>query len=99
MPRSRCWRVRRQFWAGGARTVGLGRTPQAAPTRTARLLWFALAACPSILWMATANTLSQSVAPIPFLWILPLSVYLLSLILCFDRDGWYRPAVFAWRCR
>ncbi len=44
--------------------------------------------------MATANTLSQSVAPIPFLWILPLGIYLLSLILCFDREGWYRPSIF-----
>ena len=44
--------------------------------------------------MATANTLSQSVAPIPFLWILPLSVYLLTLILCFDREGWYRPSLY-----
>jgi SAM-dependent methyltransferase len=44
--------------------------------------------------MATANTLSQSIAPIPFLWILPLSVYLLSLILCFDRQGWYRPPIY-----
>jgi SAM-dependent methyltransferase len=66
----------------------------AAPERSDLLLWFALAACPSILWMATANTLSQSIAPIPLLWILPLSVYLLSLILCFDRQGWYRPALY-----
>ena len=66
------------------------------PTRGDRLLWFALAACPSILWMATANTLSQSVAPIPLLWILPLSVYLLSLILCFDREGWYGPKGYRW---
>jgi SAM-dependent methyltransferase len=29
------------------------------------------------------------VAPIPFLWILPLSVYLLTFILCFDREGLY----------
>jgi spermidine synthase len=88
----------------GPLRAGWGRSP--APTTQSRedslpkvtwntrLLWFTLAACPSILWMATANTLSQSVAPIPFLWILPLSVYLLSLILCFDREGWYRPAVY-----
>ncbi len=68
--------------------------PQAPPTPAGRLLWFTLAACPSILWMASANTLSQSVAPIPFLWILPLGIYLLTLILCFDRDGWYRPAIY-----
>ncbi len=71
-----------------------GHETTSAPTRSTRLLWFILAACPSVLWMATANTLSQSVAPIPFLWILPLSVYLLTLILCFDREGWYRPSLY-----
>ncbi len=43
-----------------------------------------------------ANHLSQEVAPVPFLWVLPLSIYLLSFILCFERDGWYRPALFRW---
>jgi SAM-dependent methyltransferase len=77
-------------------TAGAGEPRPAtmrSPARADLLLWFVLAACPSILWMATANTLSQSVAPIPFLWILPLSIYLLSLILCFDREGWHRPAI------
>ena len=64
------------------------------PAVSERLLWIALAACPSVLWLGIANTLSQVVAPIPFLWILPLGIYLLSFILCFDREGWYRPAVF-----
>jgi SAM-dependent methyltransferase len=88
--------------AGAAAVLGpLAATPLAAARAAAssvptndRLLWLILATCPSILWMATANTLSQSVAPIPFLWILPLSIYLLTLILCFDRDGWYRPAIY-----
>lgn len=57
-----------------------------------RLTWMVLAACPSALWLATANQVSQSVAPMPFLWILPLGIYLLTLILCFDRDGWYSPS-------
>ena len=30
------------------------------------------------------------VAAVPFLWILPLSLYLLSFILCFAGNGWYR---------
>ena len=33
--------------------------------------------------------LLQNIAPIPLLWIVPLSAYLLSLILCFDSDRWY----------
>ncbi len=60
------------------------------------LLWIALAACASTLWLAVANHLSQEVAAIPFLWILPLSLYLLSFILCFEGSGWYRRSWFRW---
>jgi hypothetical protein len=56
--------------------------------------WLALAACPAALWLAVANHLSQEVAAVPFLWILPLSLYLLSFIICFDARGSYRPALF-----
>ena len=59
-------------------------------------LWVALAACASTLWLATANHLSQEVAPIPFLWVLPLSLYLLTFVLCFEAQGWYRPEIFRW---
>lgn len=58
--------------------------------------WLALAACPSVLWLAVANQLSQDVAAVPFLWVLPLSLYLLSFVLCFDSEGWYRPRLFRW---
>jgi hypothetical protein len=63
---------------------------------TRPLLWMALAACASSLWLAVANHLSQEVAAIPFLWVLPLGLYLLSFILCFDRAGWYSPRVYRW---
>jgi SAM-dependent methyltransferase len=53
-------------------------------------LWLALPACASILLLAITNHLSQNVAAIPFLWVLPLSIYLLSFILCFEGSGWYR---------
>jgi SAM-dependent methyltransferase len=49
-----------------------------------------------VLWLAVANHLSQEVAAVPFLWVLPLSLYLLSFILCFESSVWYRPAVFRW---
>jgi hypothetical protein len=72
------------------------RAPEPAPeiALTQRLLWIALAACPSALWLAMANTLSQNVAPVPLLWVLPLAVYLLTLVLAFDGERWYRPAIF-----
>ena len=48
-----------------------------------------LAACASALLLAVTNHLTQNIAAIPFLWVLPLSLYLLSFILCFDSDRWY----------
>lgn len=57
-------------------------------------LWIALAACPSALLLAVTNHLSQNIAPIPLLWVVPLGVYLLSLILCFDSDRWYQPRLW-----
>ena len=54
-----------------------------------------LAACASALLLAVTNHLTQNVAAIPFLWILPLSLYLLSFILCFDFGRWYRRRLFA----
>jgi nitrate/nitrite transporter NarK len=52
-------------------------------------LWFLLPACASILLLATTNKICQDVAVIPFLWILPLALYLLSFIICFDSPRWY----------
>ncbi len=68
-------------------------TPEAAPAAPAKslyLLWMALAACPSMLLLAVTNHLTANIAPIPFLWILPLVLYLLTFILCFEGRGWYR---------
>ncbi len=62
-----------------------------APSQRPRyLFWLALPACASILLLAFTSYLTQHLAPIPLLWILPLVVYLLSFILTFDSDRWYR---------
>jgi hypothetical protein len=58
------------------------------------LFWFSLSACGSILLLAATNQLCQEVASIPFLWLLPLCLYLLSFILCFEFDRFYNRAVF-----
>lgn len=57
-------------------------------------LWFALAAVPSTLLLATTNQVCADIASVPFLWVLPLSLYLLSFILCFDSDRWYNRSLF-----
>ncbi|MDM0116826.1 fused MFS/spermidine synthase [Variovorax sp. J22R133] len=58
------------------------------------LLWLTLPALGSWLLLAITNHITQNVAAIPFLWVLPLSVYLLSFVLCFESDRWYRRSVF-----
>ena len=60
------------------------------PTGKTYLMWLLLPAVASVLLLAITNHLSQNVAAIPFLWVLPLSIYLLSFILCFEGEGWYR---------
>lgn len=67
----------------------------AVPTWADKFLWMGLAAAASALLLAVTNHLTQNVAAIPFLWVLPLSLYLLSFILCFDSDRWYRRSLFA----
>jgi hypothetical protein len=67
---------------------------QTKPTVGIHLLWLSLAACASIMFLATTNQICQDVAAVPFLWVLPLSLYLLSFIICFDQPRWYSRAVF-----
>jgi spermidine synthase len=64
------------------------------PERRQYLLWMLLPACASLLMLAVTNHLTKDVAAIPLLWLLPLSVYLLSFVLCFDRRRWYRRNLF-----
>ncbi len=64
------------------------------PQLLAHCLWFGLAACASTLLLAVTNHLCQDVASIPFLWILPLGLYLLTFILSFDAPAWYQRKLF-----
>src|SRR5579864_637238 len=59
-----------------------------------RLQWIGLAACASVLLLATTNLVCQDIAVSPFLLVLQLSLYLLSFIVCFENDRWYRREVF-----
>ncbi len=59
------------------------------------VLWFVLPAFASVVLLSVTNHLCQNVAVIPFLWIAPLSLYLLSFIICFDSERWYVRPLFA----
>jgi SAM-dependent methyltransferase len=65
-----------------------------APTMGTILYWIGLSACASALLLATTSSLTQNVAPIPLLWIAPLSLYLLSFILSFESDRIYQQWLF-----
>ncbi|MGI9474699.1 MAG: spermidine synthase [Rubripirellula sp.] len=56
-----------------------------------RFIWIALPAVASTVLLVVTNHVCQDVAVIPFLWVLPLSLYLLSFIICFDSPQWYKP--------
>lgn len=58
------------------------------------LLWIGLAAAASILLLATTSHITQEVAVIPFLWVLPLAIYLITFILAFSGDRWYSRRFF-----
>ena len=55
------------------------------PTRRVQLRWIALAAVPAALLIGVTTDISTDVAAVPFLWIVPLTVYLATLILAFLR--------------
>ena len=79
--------------------AGAGETSEpidAGPPPSARdvALWLALAACGSAMLLATTNQLCLEVSSVPFLWIMPLAIYLFTFIICFDHERWYHRGVF-----
>jgi SAM-dependent methyltransferase len=61
----------------------------APPTLALQGLWLLLAALGSLLLLSITTHITQNVASIPFMWVLPLAIYLVTFILCFDGNGWY----------
>lgn len=57
--------------------------------------WIALPALASSLLMSITNHVCQNVAVVPLLWILPLTLYLVTFIICFDKERWYVRRWFA----
>lgn len=68
--------------------------PVPAPTWGLRAVWVALGACASIMLLAMTNQMAIDVASVPFLWVIPLALYLLSFILCFASERWYPRVLF-----
>jgi len=68
-------------------------TAEAAPPLAARdfAWWLALSATGSVMLLAVTNHLTQNVASVPLLWLVPLTLYLATFIIAFEGGGWYQP--------
>ncbi len=64
------------------------------PSASEIALWIGFAMCASTLLLAVTSHLTQNVAPIPLLWIVPLSLYLLSFILTFESSRFYHRIIY-----
>ena len=57
-------------------------------------LWLLLSAMGSFMLLGVTNHITHDVASVPFLWILPLTLYLVTFVLCFEGRGWYQRHIF-----
>ena len=87
-------------WHGRSRTsatpaiVPRDASGAAPPTIARYCFWLVCAALGSMLLLAVTNHVTQNIASIPFLWVLPLTLYLLSFVVVFEGRagrGWYTP--------
>ena len=59
-----------------------------------QIIWLLLAMMGTATLLSGTNKLTQDIAVVPFLWIIPLSLYLLTFIIAFDSPRWYKRGVF-----
>jgi hypothetical protein len=64
------------------------------PSRRVQVLWILFSALGTTLLLAVTSQITQEVAAIPLLWVLPLSIYLLSFILIYSNERWYNQKIF-----
>jgi predicted O-methyltransferase YrrM len=62
---------------------------EAAPSSTSFLVWLCLSALGSVTLLVYTTYLTQDIAPVPLLWVVPLSIYLVTFILCFAASQFY----------
>jgi SAM-dependent methyltransferase len=72
----------------------LASAPEPPPRPRAIALWLALSAMGSVTLLGVTNHLTQNISSIPLLWVIPLAVYLLTFILCFESQFWYRRDIY-----
>ncbi|HTN49468.1 MAG TPA: fused MFS/spermidine synthase [Burkholderiaceae bacterium] len=90
------WKVGRRMGAPHALALpeAPATPPPAAPRPSASdvLLWLAFSTLGSVMLLASTSHITQNIASVPFLWVLPLSLYLLTFVIAFEGRGgrgWY----------
>ena len=73
------------FRREGEAVLPQAQSTEAAPAFGRMAFWVALAFVPSALMIAATTHITADVAAAPFLWVLPLSLYLISFILVFSQ--------------
>ncbi|MBU2178430.1 MAG: fused MFS/spermidine synthase, partial [Gammaproteobacteria bacterium] len=58
--------------------------------------WLGYSALGVVFLVATTNAMTQNVAPVPFLWVVPLAIYLLTFIVSFQSTRWYQRSYALW---
>ena len=87
------WQRRSTVPAHGSDTLSPEEAVQRLTPGT-RVLWLALSACAAIVLLAVTNQITMDFVVVPFLWVLPLSLYLLTFILSFEGERWYSRLVY-----
>ncbi|HEY5896775.1 MAG TPA: fused MFS/spermidine synthase [Burkholderiales bacterium] len=79
----------------GAIAVGEDIATRPAPLALSQqLVWLGLSAMGSVMLLGVTNHITQNISSVPFLWVLPLALYLITFILAFDHPRWYLRPLF-----
>ena len=92
---STAWRSMQAITARPVARVDAGSAAEPL-SGTVQLTWLSLAALASVMLLAVSNHVTQNISSVPFLWVLPLALYLVTFIFAFDHPRWYwRPPFLA----
>jgi hypothetical protein len=90
------WMIRRPAVpAGGAEPAAAGQEED-APGWWDYGWWLFLSATGAVVLLSFTSHLTQDIAPVPLLWVIPLCLYLLTFVLCFSTIRFYSARVYAW---
>lgn len=91
----RVWNSAGALYANAGRSQTTITEVAGAPNWRLRLFWLAAALVPSALMLAVTNHILLNLASVPFLWIIPLAVYLVTFMVAFGRRIHVSPALLS----